>query len=389
MQFVIGALITVVVVLGFGMVVMLRKANREEGAAPVSPEQAALAAQVAEMVRGQQELAGQIKSVNDNQVQASRAISETVARSQAELTKQVNARLEHVDKNVGTTLTDSAEKTAKSLGDLTARLETIDRAQQNIVGLADKVVSLQHVLDDNPARGAFGEVQLRDLVEAMLPTFAYSHQQKLENGKVVDCLIELPDPPGPIAVDAKFPLKAYQDMLAAEDSFARETASKQLTADTRKHVKDIADKYVGQSIDGIRSTSETALMFIPSEAVYAELHAHHPNVIADSHKLKVYLVSPTTLMATLTTVRAILRDVEMRKQAGVIQEEVGVLLTDIGRLTTRVGNLDRHFAAAAVDIEEIKTSAGKIETRGGRIETLDLDEPDELESGGQEALPLR
>ncbi|MDA2978152.1 MAG: DNA recombination protein RmuC [Actinomycetota bacterium] len=389
MQFVIGALIAVVVVLGFGMVVMLRKANREEGAAPVSPEQAALAAQVAEMVRGQQELAGQIKSVNDNQVQASRAISETVARSQAELTKQVNARLEHVDKNVGTTLTDSAEKTAKSLGDLTARLETIDRAQQNIVGLADKVVSLQHVLDDNPARGAFGEVQLRDLVEAMLPTFAYSHQQKLENGKVVDCLIELPDPPGPIAVDAKFPLKAYQDMLAAEDSFARETASKQLTADTRKHVKDIADKYVGQSIDGIRSTSETALMFIPSEAVYAELHAHHPNVIADSHKLKVYLVSPTTLMATLTTVRAILRDVEMRKQAGVIQEEVGVLLTDIGRLTTRVGNLDRHFAAAAVDIEEIKTSAGKIETRGGRIETLDLDEPDELESGGQEALPLR
>jgi len=387
MPFLIGALVVVVVVLAVGIVVLIRR-TPETSAGP-SAEQQALQAQVAALLEAQQQLAGHVQAVGKSQVTTSQAISENLVRSQAELTKQVNARLENVDKNVGSTLNDSAKQTAQSLGDLTARLEAIDKAQQNIVGLADKVVSLQHVLDDNPARGAFGEVQLRDLVESMLPPFAYSHQQKLENGKIVDCLIELPDPPGPIAVDAKFPLKAYQNMLAAEDSFSRETAAKQLTADTRKHVKDIADKYVGQSIDGIRSTAENALMFIPSEAVYAELHAHHPNVIEDCHRLKVYLVSPTTLMATLTTVRAILRDVEMRKQASVIQEEVGVLLVDIGRLTTRVGNLDRHFAAASGDIEDIKRSASKIEKRGDKIESLELDDQEEQGQLGQERLPLR
>ena len=191
-----------------------------------------------------------------------------------------------------------------------------------------------------------------------------------------------------IAVDAKFPLKAYQNMLEAPDEFTRETAAKQLTIDTRKHVKDIADKYVAQSIDGLRTTAENALMFIPSEAVYAELHAHHPLVIEDCHRMKVYLVSPTTLMATLTTVRAILRDVEMRKQASVIQDEVRTLLIDIGRLSTRVGNLDRHFSLAASDIEDIKKSANKIESRGGRIESLELDEPDDQKQLGQESLPL-
>lgn len=383
MTLLVGILVVAVAVLVVVLVVVIQRAG-----APVQQDSSGLEEKVEALLQTQHQLAGQLQAVNDNQVQTSQAISETVVRSQAELTKEVNARLERVNERVGSTLSDSAEKTAKSLGDLTARLSAIDKAQQNIVGLADQVVSLQHVLDNNPARGAFGEVQLRDLVEAMLPNFAFTLQKTLENGRIVDCLIELPDPPGPIAVDAKFPLAAYQNMLAAEDSFARETAAKQLTSDTRKHVKDIADKYVNQPIDAMRSTSETALMFIPSEAVYAELHAHHPNVIADCQRYKVYLVSPTTLMATLTTIRGILRDVEMRKQAGVIQEEVGILLTDVGRLSTRVGNLDRHFSSAAADIEEIKISANKIESRGNRIESLDLDEPEELGGSAQDRLPL-
>lgn len=378
------AMSVVIIALVVGVILLVRRSSEQP-----TGDADALARKVEVLVQNQQQLAGHLKAVSDTQVQTSRAITDTVTQSQAELTKELNARLEAVNQRMGTTLTDSAEKTAKSLGDLTARLEAIDNAQKNIVGLADQVVSLQHVLDNNPARGAFGEVQLRDLVESMLPSFAYSFQQRLENGKIVDCLIELPDPPGPIAVDAKFPLKAYQAMLDADDDFTRETAAKQLTSDTRKHVKDIAERYVSQAIDAQRSTSETALMFIPSEAVYAELHAHHPNVIADCQKNRVYLVSPTTLMATLTTVRAILRDVEMRKQAGVIQEEVGVLLTDVARLSTRVGNLDQHFSQAQADIEQIKISATKIETRGSRIESLDLDDPDELSSGGaQDALPL-
>ena len=385
MTFLVGALAVAVVVLAVVTVVLVRRSGQ---ARRQTPEELALQSKVDALLEAQQQLAGQVKAVSDTQVATTRAISQTVAQSQAELTKQVNQRLTDVDKHMGSSLSESAEKTAQSLGELTARLETIDQAQKNIVGLADKVVSLQHVLDDNPARGAFGEMQLGDIVEEMLPPFAYTRQAKLENGKIVDYLIELPDPPGPIAVDAKFPLKAYQNMLETHDEFTRETAAKQLTADTRKHVKDIADKYVAQSIDGIRSTAENALMFIPSEAVYAELHAHHPQVIEDCHRLKVYLVSPTTLMATLTTVRAILRDVEMRKQASVIQDEVRTLLIDIGRLSTRVGNLDRHFALASSDIEDIKKSAGKIESRGGRIESLELDEPDEQKRLGQESLPL-
>jgi DNA recombination protein RmuC len=222
----------------------------------------------------------------------------------------------------------------------------------------------------------------------MLPSFAYQMQAPLANGKQVDCLIKLPDPPGPISVDAKFPLKAYQEMLATDDLAERERAGRQLAIDTKKHIRDIAEKYVGQDIDGTSSTAENALMFIPSEAVYGELHAHHPSVIAESHKLKVYLVSPTTLMATLTTVRAILRDVEMRKQASVIQTEVGVLLKDIGRLDTRVSSLDKHFDQAARDIEDIKKSSTKISSRGDKIEALDLGEAepppgaDVLPSGG-------
>ncbi len=346
--------------------------------------------QLQQLAAAQQHLVGQVHAVSEAQVQSSKALSQSIAQSNAELTRQLNARLEHVDEKVGSTLSESAEKTAKSLGDLTARLSAIDDAQKNIVGLADQVVSLQHVLDNNPARGAFGEVQLRDIIEEMLPNFAYHHQKKLANGKIVDCLIDLPHPPGPIAVDAKFPLAAYQAMLDETDPFVRETHAKQLTSDTRKHIKDIADKYVGQSIDGDRVTAESALMFIPSEAVYAELHAHHPNVIADSHRHRVYLVSPTTMMATLTTMRAVLRDVEMRRQATVLQDEVGSMLVDVARLTTRVGNLDRHLDQARSDVDEIRISAGKIDKRGKRIESLDLDDPDELGAvDTQDALPLR
>jgi len=297
-----------------------------------------------------------------------------LARSILSRHKSLSDRLGKVEAEMNKNLATSSKETAESLAGIKERLGTIDKAQDNIKTLSEQVVSLQHVLDDNPARGAFGEIQLADIVESMLPSFAYQMQAPLANGKQVDCLIKLPDPPGPISVDAKFPLKAYQEMLATDDLAERERAGKQLAIDTKKHIRDIAEKYVGQDIDGRSSTAENALMFIPSEAVYGELHAHHPSVIAESHKLKVYLVSPTTLMATLTTVRAILRDVEMREQASVIQTEVGVLLKDIGRLDTRVSSLDKHFDQAARDIEDIKKSSTKISSRGDKIEALDLGE---------------
>lgn len=383
MEIVVGVL-GVAVMWGIVVVMMMRK--RDDSTA--DRDRDAIESQLASLLEKQQELAVQVKMTNDSQIQMNSNLKDTVTQSQATLTKEVNERLDKVDRRMGESLNDSAKKTAKSLGDLTQRLVAIDKAQENIGNLADQVVSLQHVLDDNPARGAFGEVQLADIVESMLPSVAYKAQAKLENGKIVDYLIELPDPPGPIAVDAKFPLVAYQKMLDAPDKAARAAFAKDLTRDTRKHLKDIHDKYVAQSIDGVRSTSSTALMFIPSEAVYGELHAHHPKVIEDSHDYKVYLVSPTTLMATLTTVRAILRDVEMREQAGKIQEEVKKLLVNVGRLTTRVTSLDRHFGLAVDDVREIKISTGKIDTSGVKIDSLDLDEPDELEASPPDELPL-
>ena len=194
MMFLVAALAVAVVVLAVVAVVLVRRGDATT--APTA-EQLAMQAKVDALLEAQQNLAGQVKAVSDTQVATTKAISETVVQSQAELTKQVNERLTSVDKHMGTTLNESAKQTAQSLGELTARLETIDQAQRNIVGLADKVVSFQHVLDDNPARGAFGEMQLGDIVEEMLPPFAYTRQAKLENGKIVDYLIELPDPPGP------------------------------------------------------------------------------------------------------------------------------------------------------------------------------------------------
>lgn len=362
--------VLVVVVLVLAGVVFVRLKPADDSKAQ------AVEQRMADLLSNQQALVGKVDTVSTQQVESSRQLTESFGKSQHQLGQALADRLNKVETEVSKNLASSSKDTAESLAGLKERLETIDKAQDNIKALSEQVVSLQHVLDDNPARGAFGEVQLADIVESMLPAFAYQMQAPLANGKQVDCLIKLPDPPGPISVDAKFPLKAYQEMLAADDQAGRDRSGKQLANDTKKHIRDIADKYVGQNIDGESSTAENALMFIPSEAVYGELHAHHPSVIAESHKLKVYLVSPTTLMATLTTVRAILRDVEMRKQASVIQSEVGVLLTDISRLNTRVTSLDRHFDQASRDIEDIKRSSTKIVSRGDKIEALDLGEAD-------------
>ena len=366
----IEALLVVLIIAVIVLAVVVFRALRSNE----DPAASLIEQQMTDMMNTQQSLVGKVDTVSTQQVESSRQLTESFGKSQKELSQSLADRLGKVEAEMNKNLATSSKETAESLAGIKERLGTIDKAQDNIKTLSEQVVSLQHVLDDNPARGAFGEIQLADIVESMLPSFAYQMQAPLANGKLVDCLIKLPDPPGPISVDAKFPLKAYQEMLGTDDLAERERAGKQLATDTKRHIRDIAEKYVAQDIDGSRSTAENALMFIPSEAVYGELHAHHPSVIAESHKLKVYLVSPTTLMATLTTVRAILRDVEMREQASVIQKEVGILLKDIGRLDTRVASLDRHFDQAARDIEDIKKSSTKIASRGDRIEALDLGE---------------
>lgn len=361
---VIGVLAVAVVVLA---ITLIRMANAGSAADPELERR--VEARMAEMMAAQQALVGKVDSVQQQQITSSKALTDTLTVSQQQLAKDLNARLESVQSTMGENLTDSAQATAKSLGELSQRLETIDKAQRTITDLSEQVVSLQHVLDDKHARGAFGEVQLNDIVVDALPPSAYDFQVVLSNARRADCVIRLPNPPGPIVIDSKFPLTSYTAMLGTHDDGERQAYAKQLAVDTKKHIKDIADRYI---VPG--ETSDSALMFIPSEAVYAELHAHHPDVIEMSHRSKVYLVSPTTMMATLTTVRAVLRDVRMREQAGLIQVEIGVMLKDVDRLMERVRKLETHFDQADRDIKDVRISANKIASRGARIEELELDD---------------
>lgn len=321
------------------------------------------------------ELAGRLSQMAESQAAQQSRMAEQFQTQERALAKALEDRFGDFSKKVGDRLHETSERSRESLADLRERLAVIDKAQQNITELSSQVVGLQDILANKQARGAFGEVQLRDIVDAILPPSAYAFQVTLANGKRADCLLNLPNPPGPIVIDAKFPLESYEALRAAADDLQAKRARTTFAADVRRHVQAIAEKYI---LPG--ETAESALMFLPSEAVYAELHASFREVIEESFRARVWIVSPTTLMATLNTVRAVLKDVRMREQAGKIQEEVLSLMKDLDRLDKRVGNLESHFDLARRDIEQIKTSSGKIMNRGERITGLELDDEDDDEA---------
>ncbi len=292
-------------------------------------------------------------------------MSEAQANAQAQVNLTLEQRLDAVSKRIGDGLSSHTEKTGKSMGDLHERLAVIDAAQKNLTDLSQQVVGLQDILSNKQARGAFGEIQLNDLVSSILPPSAFQFQATLSNGKRVDCLLNLPNPPGYIAVDAKFPLESYRALNDARDDAAIVQASRTFSADIKKHVEAIASKYI---IPG--ETAESALMFLPSESIFTELHTNFQNIIEHSWRRKIMIVSPTSLMAILNTVRAVLKDASMREQTGFIQAEVTNLLKDIERMDKRVENLARHFGNIQDDIKEIQTSSTKVTTRGNRIEEM-------------------
>ena len=281
----------------------------------------------------------------------------------------MEARLAEVQARMTDTLNGTATRTARSLGDLQQRLETIDRAQAKIEKLSGDVLSLQDILSNKQTRGAFGEIQLHDIVLKALPRDAFTMQAVLSNGRRADCLIHLPKPPGPIVVDAKFPLEGYEALRAARTPQAVQEAARALRAAVRGHLRAIAERYI---IDG--ETADGALMFLPSEAVYAELHANFADVVREGFALKVWIVSPTTCMAVLNTMRAVLKDARMREQAGAIRKELALLHADVDRLGNRVENLDRHFTLAARDVEEIRISADKAGKRARRLDAFDFED---------------
>lgn len=317
----------------------------------------------------QGELAGRLALLNESALQEQSRLIETLNEQKIAILKMVDEKLLAVTKSVGEGLQQNAVKTNQTLTDLRERLAKIDVAQQKISSLSEQVVSLQEVLSNKQSRGAFGEIQLNDLVISILPPSAYSFQAVLSNGKKADCLLNLPNPPGAIVVDAKFPLESYQALRNAQNEREKSDAERFFRASVIKHIKDISEKYI---VNG--ETAESALMFLPSEAIYAELHANFVDVVETSYKAKVWIVSPTTLMATLNTVRAILKDAYMREQAGVIQKEVGLLIDDVSRLDERIDNLGRHFKQANDDIDSIKISSSKISKRIEKIEAIEVGE---------------
>ena len=358
---VIGAIvIAAIVLLALALLLMsVRRAGRStELTQMIASQMGGMTQRVQLLSDGQQQLFGGLT-----------AVTEAQAQSQAKTLHLMEQRFAAVSESMNVNLSASSRNTAQSLGELQQRLKIIDKAQENITKLSGDVLSLQDILSNKQTRGAFGEIQLNDIVSKALPADAYTWQHTLSNGKRADCLIHLPNPPGPIVIDSKFPLEAYERLRSAKTDAELNEAARQFRTTVKVHIRAISEKYI---IEG--ETADGALMFLPSEAVYAELHANFPEIVREGFTARVWIVSPTTCMATLNTMRAILKDARMREQAGAIRKELGLLYSDVDRLGTRVENLDRHFGQASKDLAEIKISADKAGRRAQRLDNFDFEE---------------
>ena len=341
------------------LILILRAAGRSSAmATPLMNELSWLGDRVQLLGEGQERLTGGLTHV-----------SEAQAVSQSAMLKVMEQRLAEVQRGMTESLTGTSTRTARSLGELQQRLETIDKAQANIEKLSGNVLSLQDILSNKQTRGAFGEIQLNDIVLKALPKDSYTMQATLGNGKRADCLIHLPNPPGPIVIDSKFPLEAYEALRRAETPLAVAEAQRMFRVSVKTHIKAIAEKYI---VEG--ETADGALMFLPSEAVYAELHANFPELVREGFGVKVWIVSPTTCMATLHTMRAVLKDARMREQAGVIRSTLRMLHRDVELVVERVEKLNSHFNQAKADLDGISTAAERAGKRAARLDNFDFEE---------------
>ena len=305
---------------------------------------------------GQLKLAGIIENLVNNQ-----------NLGNANILSNMEGRLSEVQKQIFDSLSGSASNTAKSLGALQERLIAIDKAQANLEKLSGNVLGLQDILSNKQTRGVFGEIQLKDIVSKALPPNSYAFQVLLKNGRRVDCMIYLPYPPGPIAIDSKFPLDAYENLGKFENEIEKNKAIQIFKKSIRFHINSISEKYI---VEG--ETADGAIMFLPSEAIYAELHANFSDIIHEGFSKRVWIVSPTTCMATLNTIRGILKDATLKENSSKIRENLNLLFKDVSRLGNRIDNLDKHFNLASKDLEEVKVSAQKVTNRADKFEALDF-----------------
>jgi DNA recombination protein RmuC len=299
-------------------------------------------------------------------------LSETLARTTEQLRGTVETRLDQIGGRVTDRLDEGFRKTNETFTSVMARLAAIDEAQKKIDSLTTNVVSLQELLGDKRSRGAFGEVQLETLVRNILPTAAYAMQHTLSNGYRADCVLKLPPPTGMVAVDSKFPLENFHRMFDRDtDEAGRQSAQRQFKLDVKRHVDAIAGKYILPP-----ETCEGAVMFVPAEAVFAEIHAYHADVVDYAMQKQVWIVSPTTLMAVLNTARAVLKDLETREQVHVIKHELSKLGRDFVRFDERMKKLADHIRQANHDVEEVHISSRRISQRFARIDAVEVDSGD-------------
>ena len=373
-----GAVLLLVLILL--IVVLLRAGRSAQLSEQVSQQVGGLGHAVQILGQGQEQLTGGLRSVSDAQATAQTQMVQVMEARLAEVQARMQDRLHEnamrsarslseMQERMNETLQGSTVKTTESLTQLQERLATIDKAQENITRLSGDVLSLQDILSNKQTRGAFGEIQLTDIVSKALPSDSYALQATLSNGKRADCLIHLPNPPGPIVIDSKFPLEAYEALRAADTQWELNEAAKAMRVAVRAHIKAISEKYIleGETADG-------ALMFLPSEAVYAELHANFPEVVREGFEARVWIVSPTTCMATLNTMRAILKDARMREQAGAIRKTLKQLHRDVELVVERVDKLNTHFGQARADLDGIGVAAERAGKRAARLDNFDFEE---------------
>lgn len=326
----------------------------------------------------QQEFNGHRQLFDQHQLQGLKLLQDsmqqgmqTIGQHVDKLTLATEQKLREISGQVEKRLSEGFAQTTATFTDIVKRLALIDEAQKRITELSTSVVSLQEILADKRSRGVFGEVQLQALIHNVLPKSHYALQYTLSNHKRADCVLFLPPPTGTIAIDSKFPLESYRrytDISLA--STERQLAEQQFRVDIRKHIQDVASKYIIPN-----ETADGAVLFIPAEAIFAEIHAHHYDLVEEAHKARVWLTSPTTMMAILTTARTVLKDAATREQVHVIQKYLAELAKDFARFQQRMNNLARHIDQAHGDIQEVRTSAEKITHRFEKIEKVELELP--------------
>jgi DNA recombination protein RmuC len=388
--------LAVVVVLGLWIVVGMRRAALAEArAAAQAAEFAEIKGRLTAMsemtVRRQSDEAhafdDRIEQVSSRVGSAlegvSRRLSESLAETQRQnvdtvsrlservdmLTRHMSQTLDTATSRMGDNLAEAGRRTTESLANLNERLAVIADAKQSLADLSSEVLTLSGVLANKQARGAFGQLRMETIIRDALPASVYEFQPTLSNGKRPDCVIRLPNTPEALVIDSKFPLEGFEALRVARAPDEVKAARDAIREAVGRHIDDIAEKYL---IPG--ETQDTALMFVPSESVYGDLHEHFAELVQRAHRSRVVIVAPNILMLAVQTVQALIKDAKMRDQAGLIQREVGLLLGDVTRLAERVTELERHFGLSVKALEKVSISASRITSRGERLTALDLED---------------